>query len=49
MSLWLIIVVTVIYAITALLQIMKGNAGFALMWISYAMANIGIMLAGGTK
>lgn len=49
MSLWLILLVTVVYFITALLQIVQGNLGFSLMWASYGLANIGIILAGGAK
>jgi hypothetical protein len=48
-SLWLIIVVTGCYLITAVLQMLHGNHGFSLMWFAYAMANVGIILAGGTK
>jgi hypothetical protein len=49
MSLWLILLVTALYCITALLQTLQGSYGFGLMWFAYALANVGIMMAGGTK
>lgn len=49
MSLWLIIVVTACYLVTSILQLIQGQLGFSLMWFAYAMANIGLILAGGTK
>ena len=49
MSTWLIIVVTLVYTWTSILQLSQGQNGFALMWFAYALANIGIMIAGGTK
>jgi len=49
MSLWMIIVVTLCYMATATLQIFQKQYGFGLMWAAYAVANIGLIMAGGTK
>lgn len=49
MSTILVVVVTCIYATVGLDQLLRGNPGFALMWLSYATANIGLIWAGGAK
>ena len=50
MSTILVVIVTCIYATVGLEQfLIKSNYGFALMWMSYAMANIGLIWAGGAK
>jgi len=40
----LIILTGLIYAYVAVEQFTKGNAGMALMYISYAMANVGLYI-----
>lgn len=49
MSTGLVVVVTAIYATIGVMQLFKGQSGFALMWGSYAMANVGLIWAGGAK
>ena len=49
MSYWLVVLVTTLYCATAVLQTVQGNYGFGLMWFAYALANIGIIMAGGTR
>lgn len=49
MSTGLVIVVTAVYATIAVLQAAKGQPGFALMWASYATANVGLIWAGGAE
>lgn len=44
MSAPLVIVVAVIYAIVALDQARQKHIGFAIMWMAYALANVGILL-----
>ncbi len=35
----------VLYAVTAVAWGMKGNPGLSVMWASYALANVGIIIA----
>ena len=35
----------VLYGVTAVAWTMKGNPGLAIMWGSYALANVGIIIA----
>ncbi len=51
MSNWLVVAVTVAYAWTGLEQGLKGQVGFCIMFVGYALANIGLiysMNAGGS-
>lgn len=49
MSTGLVLIVTALYGTIAVTQAAKGSWGFALMWASYAMANVGLIWAGGAK
>jgi len=49
MSFGLIIAVTIIYFTVGIFQVSKGSPGFGLMWMSYGMANVGLLWAGGAK
>lgn len=49
MSTGLVVAVTIIYMVVGLKQALEGQSGFALMWMSYASANIGLLWAGGAK
>lgn len=44
MSVWLIGLVTIIYAWIAVEQFMKGNAGMSIAYAGYAFSNVGLML-----
>jgi len=44
MSTWLIVLVTVIYAIVAVQNLFKVEYGSALLFFSYATANLGLIL-----
>jgi len=39
-------IVAVIYAITAVWHFFNQQYGLSLMWVSYAIANVGLILAG---
>ena len=43
MSTWLVWAVTIAYLWTAIDQGIKGNLGTTIMFLGYAMANIGIL------
>lgn len=44
-----IIAVTVGYGFVAATKLSHAEYGFALMWASYATANIGLLMAGGAQ
>jgi hypothetical protein len=44
MSIWLIILVAVIYAVVAVQSLLKAEYGSAVLFASYATANLGLIL-----
>lgn len=44
MSAWMILTVTLLYAITGILQIRDGNFAVAIFLIGCSIANIGVMM-----
>ncbi len=47
MSNWLILIVTIIYYTSGIMEFRLGHYGMAVVWVSYATANVGLMFAGG--
>lgn len=39
------VIVMVLYSVQAAAMLREGQHGFAFMWLSYAMANVGILFA----
>lgn len=39
------VIVLVLYSAQAILLLRRGQYGFALMWFSYALANVGVLIA----
>lgn len=47
LSTLLVVVVTVLYAITSVAYFFQGNVHFSIVFAGYAIANIGLIMAGG--
>jgi hypothetical protein len=44
MSTWLIAVIGVVYFVVAIDQFMKGGVGTGIMFLGYAMGNVGLVM-----
>jgi hypothetical protein len=44
MSSWLVVVTGIIYSVCAIDQFRKGSVGMGIMFLGYAIGNVGILL-----
>ncbi len=44
MSAWLIAIVGVVYAVVAVDLLLKGNTGFGIAFVGYALGNVGLYM-----